>query len=93
MHHKLFIYLAEILKLASNNYVGNKFDISNITGIPTGTSSGKVIPHIKYLKYMGLIEYSYEETLIRLSITALGKVIYESDPFLMQDITKAIMHL
>ena len=30
-------------------------EISKLTGIPTGDSSGKVVPTIYYLEYMGLI--------------------------------------
>ena len=45
-------YLAKILDLASQNYVGTKFEISDITGIPTGKQKGKVEPHIKYASYI-----------------------------------------
>ena len=41
-------YISKILKLASENYSGTKYEISGISGIPTGEQKGKVEPHIKY---------------------------------------------
>lgn len=86
------IYLAEILKLSSENYCGSKNDISNITGIPTGDSTGKVVPHIRYLSYMGLIQFEMELGKYKLSLTELGKIVFNEDPYIMQDITKLILH-
>lgn len=86
------IYLAEILRLASENYFGSKNEISNITGIPTGDSTGKVVPHIKYLSYMGLIKFSIESGKYKLSLTELGNIVFNEDPYIMQDITKLILH-
>lgn len=86
------IYLSEILELAKNNYVGDKYDISNITGIPTGKQSGKVLPHMKYLGYMGAINYLLDKEKIKLSLTDLGQIIYDNDNFLTLDITKMILH-
>lgn len=86
------IYLSELLKLASENYSGNKYEISNITGIPTGDTSGKVEPHIRYLEYMGLMTSYYESGKINIRLTQLGKVIFQEDPFLMQDVTKRLLH-
>ena len=37
--------------------VGDKYKISELTGIPTGQKKGKVEPHIRYAKYMGLLDY------------------------------------
>lgn len=86
------VYLSELLELASNKYTGDKNEISNLTGIPTGQSSGKVIPHIKYLAYMKLITYSISKNKINLELTDLGKVIYKEDKYLLQDLTKMILH-
>ena len=36
-------YIAKILQLASENYTGTKFEISDCTGIPTGKQKGKVV--------------------------------------------------
>ena len=59
--HKTFApqdsYISKILELAEQGYSGNKEEISDITGIPTGKTSGKVIPHILYSKYMGINKF------------------------------------
>ena len=49
-------YVAKLVKLASENYAGTKFEISECTGIPTGKQKGKVVPHIRYASCMGLID-------------------------------------
>ena len=71
--HKTFSpqdsYLAKILELAVNGYSGTKEDISAVTGIPTGKTSGKVIPHILYAYYMGLIKYQLNKGIYSLNVT------------------------
>ncbi|MFR2887298.1 DUF4007 family protein [Clostridium butyricum] len=86
------IYIANILELAYSNYQGTKEDISKISGIPTGKFSGKVIPHIKYACYMGLINYSLNKSIYTLSATEVGKKVYENDKSLSLNITKLICH-
>lgn len=86
------IYLSEILQLASKNYCGSKYEISNLTGIPTGDTSGKVEPHIRYLEFMGLITSELLYDKYQLTLTKLGKVVYESDRYIMHDVTKKLMH-
>ena len=85
-------HLSKILELASQQYVGTKEDISEITGIPTGKTSGKVVPHILYAYYMGLIYYKFERGGYTLSLTPLGKLVRENDKYLFEDITKMICH-
>jgi len=86
------IYLSEILQLASENYCGSKHEISNLTGIPTGETSGKVEPHIRYLEFMGLINSELLSGKYQLTLTKLGEVVYESDRYIMHDVTKKLMH-
>lgn len=86
------IYLAKILELAKQEYEGNKMDISKVTGIPTGESTGKVVPHIYYLQYMGLINSGINSGKYKLSLTELGNIVYDEDKFLMEEITKLILH-
>ncbi len=86
------VYLSEILQLASENYYGTKYDISNLTGIPTGDTSGKVEPHIRYLEHMGLINVDMKSGKYLLSLTNLGEIVYASDKYIMQDVTKKLMH-
>lgn len=94
--HKTFApqesYISKILELAQQNYSGSKEEISEVTGIPTGKTSGKVVPHIKYSYYMGLIDYSNERGRYTLSLTELGQAVYSNDKYLFDDITKLICH-
>lgn len=94
--HKTFApqdsYISKILELAEYGYSGTKEEISKITGIPTGKTSGKVVPHILYSYYMGLVNYKIEKGKLSLSLTDLGKVIYNEDKYLFEDITKLICH-
>lgn len=86
-------YISEIVKLASCNYCGTKEDISSMTGIPTGENSGKVVPHIKYAKYMNLINYSIiDKGKYKLELTDLGEIIYKEDRFFIEKISKLIIN-
>lgn len=85
-------YLAKVLELASENYVGNKYEISEKTGIPTGKQKGKVEPHIRYSAYMGLINYRCEKGVYSLSLSSLGEEIYRQDPFLHEQLSKWLCH-
>lgn len=66
--------------------------ISKITGIPTGKSSGKVVPTICYLEYMGLITEKVENKKYDFAYTALGEVVISEDPGLMEPLTLLLMH-
>lgn len=94
--HKTFApqdsYISKILELADNGYSGTKEEISEVTGIPTGKTSGKVVPHILYARYMGLINYALEKGKYFLSLTDLGKVVYAEDKYLFEDVSKLICH-
>ena len=86
-------YIAEIVRLASNNFIGDKDEISEETGIPTGDSSGKVVPHIKYAKFMGLIESDIlRDGKYNLQLTPLGRVIYLEDRYFMDRISKYLIN-
>lgn len=85
-------YISKILKLASADYSGNKFEISERTGIPTGNQKGKVEPHIKYAAYMGLISYECEKGIYSLKLTDLGEEVYEQDPYLHEELSKWLCH-
>lgn len=94
--HKTFTpqeqYITKIMELADKEYIGTKEDISEVTGIPTGKTSGKVIPHIRYAKFFGLIEYVKEGAKFSLSLTDLGRVVYKEDKYLFEKATKLICH-
>ena len=81
-----------IMELASGQYAGTKEEISSITGIPTGKTSGKVIPHIQYAAFMGLICYQKDSSVYRLSLTPMGKAVWKEDKYLFEDVTKWLCH-
>ena len=85
-------YIAKVLKLASENYSGTKFEISDCTGIPTGKQKGKVEPHIRYAKCMGLIDYSIENGVYSLQLTSLGEEVFVQDPYLHEDLSLWLCH-
>lgn len=94
--HKTFqpqdTYIAKIMELAQTGYCGTKEEISNLTGIPTGKTSGKVIPHIRYAAYMGFIEYQKSGTAYTLSLTPLGQAVIKEDKYLLENVTKLLAH-
>lgn len=67
-------------------------EISQITGIPTGKSSGKIIPTIYYLEYMGLISKKCDNKKYDFDYTLLGQTIMAEDPGLMEPLTLLLMH-
>jgi len=85
-------YLAKIIDLAAQSYSGTKFEISEITGIPTGKQKGKVEPHIKYAFYMGLINFTVDKGVYHLNLTNLGKEVFVQDKFLHETLTQWICH-
>ena len=94
--HKTFppqeSYITKIMELAKNNYTGSKEDISEETGIPTGKTSGKVVPHILYARYMGLTTHTLTKGKFALDLTDLGKSVLENDKYLFEDISRLICH-
>lgn len=85
-------YIAKILSIANNDMFLSKEEISEITGIPTGKSSGKVIPHVEYAKIMNIIDYERINNNFLLKRTEMGQVIYEEDKYLQENITKLLCH-
>lgn len=85
-------YISKILDLAVNSYAGTKFEISDITGIPTGKQRGKVEPSIKYASYMGLVAYQVIKGKYTLSLTGLGKEVYLQDKYMHELATRWICH-
>lgn len=86
------VYLARVLELAASHYSGDKYDISERTGIPTGKQKGKVEPHIKYATFMGLINHRCDKGNYTLSLSPLGEVIYSEDRFLHENLTRWVCH-
>lgn len=84
--------ISKLLDLAAKTFVGSIQEISDITGIPTGKSSGKVKPHIDYSAGMGLIDYQLNRNIYHLTLTSFGTVVHKCDPFLDEPITQWLAH-
>jgi len=86
-------HVASLLALAEEDSPPlTKEEISLRTGIPTGKHSGKVVPHIMYATYMGLIEASRTDGRFALARTELGSIVYQSDPLLLEPLTHLVCH-
>ena len=87
------VLIARLLDFASNSGSGTKEQISEATGIPTGASSGKVEPMIYYALSMGVINANKTGGVWSLTLTPVGKVVYEEDPYLSETITMWLLHI
>ena len=85
-------YITRLLEVCDHGDALTKEQISELTGIPTGTSSGKVEPHIFYGEYMGLLRDVRAEGKHRLLLTPLGKEILNQDPGLQEKVSTAVCH-
>jgi hypothetical protein len=87
-------YLAALLKLAAGGYEGSLDTISAATGIPTGKSSGKVLPHLKYAHAMGITTVpTASEGVYTLQLTPLGHLFAVEDPLLHEPLTQLMLHM
>lgn len=85
--------LARLIRFAANNGSGDKETISTETGIPTGKSTGKVEPMIRYAQGMGLVKAEKDEGVWRLRLTPLGQTVSEQDRALSEPVTQWLLHL
>ncbi|MCR5610021.1 MAG: hypothetical protein K6G26_13260 [Lachnospiraceae bacterium] len=87
-------YFYELIDLSKNNdNFLTKEEISMYTAIPTGASTGKVIPHIYYGKYMGILDFLKEKDKFKIIPTRLGEIIYKEDPIFAEAMTQLICHI
>ncbi|MEH6626565.1 MAG: hypothetical protein V7739_08975 [Motiliproteus sp.] len=86
-------YGAALIRLAESEISMDKNEISAVTGIPTGDSSGKVEPIIHYLTGAGVISSEKKSGRWTISLTELGVVILDSDPSLSEDVSHLLIHL
>jgi len=96
--HKTFVperkHINAILKYAAKGGTGDIQAISEDTGIPTGSSSGKVAPTLDYCRGMGLIHISNKRGAIKApELTPFGRIVLLEDPFLKESITQWLAHL
>ena len=86
-------YIGCLLKIAERAQPMSTKQISLETGIPMGTSSGKVVPHIDYCKFMGLINYEkIDSNTYQLSLTPLGEVVLDEDPGIKEELSLILLH-
>ena len=87
-------HLASLLAAATQGFAGTIEEISEHTAIPTGKSSGKVVPHLKYVQGMGLLKSANSAGgVYQLSPTLLGQAVFLEDPLLQEPLTQLILHL
>ncbi len=85
-------YISKLLELGAEKFSGDKYKISELTGIPTGKEKGKVEPHIRYAKYMGLLDYSVSRGVYDLSLTQIGEEVLRQDKYLHETLTLWLLH-
>lgn len=86
--------LARLLRFTAQGGNGNKEEISQITGIPTGASTGKVEPMIRYALGMGLIDANKTTGAVwQLNLTPLGRIVFQQDAALSEPLTLWLLHL
>lgn len=85
--------LGALLPFAEHGGGGDKEAIGAATGIPTGKSTGKVEPMIRYAVGMGLISAEKTGDDWRLDLTPLGAIVQREDPFLSEPVTLWLLHL
>ena len=85
--------LGELLRFAAGGGTGDKEAISTQTGIPTGKSTGKVEPMIRYAWAMGLIDAAKDQGEWELSLTPLGRTVHHEDLFMNEPLTLWLLHL
>lgn len=85
--------IAALLEFSQNQSSGDKEAISAATGIPTGRSTGKVVPMIHYGLGMGLLAAEREGERWHLGLTPLGMQIRREDPYLAEPLTQWLLHL
>jgi uncharacterized protein DUF4007 len=98
--HNTFIperrYINAMMKFASTGKRGDSQTIASVTGIPTGISSGKVIPTLDYCRGMGLIclpQSSMRNAIKEPQLTSFGRIVIREDPFMKEAVTQWIAHL
>lgn len=87
-------YINALLRYAASGEEGDYQRISDITGIPTGKSSGKVPSTLDYCIGMGLITIAeIRKAIKKPELTNFGRIILLEDPYLKTEISQWICHL
>lgn len=88
-------YINAMLRFAAAGTSGDYQAMATDTGIPMGSSSGKVPAILDYCRGMGLIILSgSDRSAIKTpQLTPFGRIVLLEDPFLKMDVTQWIAHL
>lgn len=84
--------ICRLIEIAGEYEFLSKEEIFDITGIPTGKDSGKVIPSIIYSKYMNLLSYEKEGSKFKFELTPFGILIKDEDPYIQEDLSKCMLN-
>jgi hypothetical protein len=87
-------YITAILRFAASGKEGDYQSISAATGIPTGSSSGKVPAILDYCRGMGLIHLAGQErsAIKRPELTPFGRIVLLEDPYLKVPVSQWLAH-
>ncbi|MCF8001390.1 MAG: DUF4007 family protein [Halanaerobiales bacterium] len=92
--HKTFkperIYIKNLLSIDSRK--ATKEELSHEFSIPTGESSGKVIPSLRYAEAAGILKFKSVDNKLIIDRTLLGEIIYDNDFALEEYKTKLLFH-
>jgi len=96
--HKSFVperrLIHAMLEFAASGGAGDVHAISAATGIPTGSSSGKVAPILDYCRGMGLLTLSSGRSAVKAPcLTPFGRAVLLDDPFLKSELTQWLAHV
>jgi len=88
-------YINAMLRFAAAGKSGDYQAMAADTGIPMGSSSGKVPAILDYCRGMGLITLSGADRSATKTpeLTPFGRIVLLEDPFLKMDVTQWIAHL
>ena len=87
-------YISEMLRFAAGGNSGDYQEIAQMTGIPTGKSSGKVQPTLDYCRGMGLITLDPRtRTAVKSpELTPFGRIVLLEDLRMSDALTQWIAH-
>ena len=84
--------ISRLLSVADQEGAFTKEEISQQTGIPTGKSSGKVVPYINYAVYMGVLTDQAKDGKHILATTSFGRELRMQDPGLQEKASLFVCH-
>ncbi len=88
-------YITAMLRFAASGAEGDAQAIAAATGIPTGSSSGKVPAILDYCRGMGLIRLGGQDrsAVKKPELTPFGRSVLLEDPYLKSGLSQWVAHL